>query len=285
MLLLYLSSPPTIRQRRGPFTFHYASTLSALRIGRRYREMNLHSTMLLLYRASPDCTSHSKAKFTFHYASTLSVYASEGVRFEPPFTFHYASTLSLLLRIVSYCIKHLHSTMLLLYRPSLMVTSIPFMDLHSTMLLLYPSPGAAWNLPIANLHSTMLLLYLTALFHPPSVFSSFTFHYASTLSGLFYLLPGSVAEFTFHYASTLSRVPHPQLFGWCLIYIPLCFYFIKYTPLSVQVAVPNLHSTMLLLYPSPFSPSIFFNTSILFVYPTFFISLFSKIFLLPLYKI
>ena len=56
------------------------------------------------------------------------------------------------------------------------------------------------------------------------------------------------STFTFHYASTLSpeglhwfRSPNP-------IYIPLCFYFIYRLSDRLQSALYDLHSTMLLLY-------------------------------------
>ena len=151
----------------------------------------------------------------------------------------------------------------------------------------------------------MLLLYHHVRAYKPTHGCQFTFHYASTLSekGCSGIL--TITGFTFHYASTLSEWYHTDR-GVYQIYIPLCFYFILKTKVIDHVN-KNLHSTMLLLYrrsssgpsltspiyiplcfyfiPSPFSPSIFFNTNILFVYPTFFIALFSKIFLLPLYKI
>ena len=54
--------------------------------------------------------------------------------------------------------------------------------------------------------------------------------------------------FTFHYASTLSGVPTSSLSLSIHIYIPLCFYFIRIGLLSVAVCKLHLHSTMLLLY-------------------------------------
>ena len=114
------------------------------------------------------------------------------------------------------------------------------------------------------------------------------------------------AEFTFHYASTLSVSTSKHLHQHH-IYIPLCFYFIIYfiikqtlhsliyIPLCFYFIIGAAFRIFFFIFiyiplcfyfiPSPFSPFIFFNTSILFVYPTFFIALFSKIFLLPLYKI
>ena len=81
---------------------------------------------------------------------------------------------------------------------------------------------------LENLHSTMLLLYLfTYIFR--QCLSAFTFHYASTLSAGNALDSVKDFLFTFHYASTLSDI-----------------YFQRY------YASLNLHSTMLLLYPSDF---------------------------------
>ena len=131
------------------------------------------------------------------------------------------------------------------------------------MLLLYPHSVCVCRTQIwCNLHSTMLLLYL----HISTVIRIQLLHLHSTMLLLYLML--------------ISCTPPPV---W--IYIPLCFYFISswqgYAP-AVKSFTFHYAST---LSPSPFSPSIFFNTNILFVYPTFFIALFSKIFLLPLYKI
>ena len=87
--------------------------------------------------------------------------------------------------------------------------------------------SSAFSLPLYaffNLHSTMLLLYRAAG-HPDCVLSWFTFHYASTLSEHVLFRYTSYNEFTFHYASTLSEKTAP----W-------------------KLRIPNLHSTMLLLY-------------------------------------
>ena len=123
---------------------------------------------------------------------------------------------------------NLHSTMLLLY-PS--VNFSPFseisiyiplcfyfisdpvapaytegnMHLHSTLLLLYPD-GWHKRTPLhSNLHSTMLLLYQEHVDYKRLI-EKFTFHYASTLS--------DCIVFKNHI---------------CIIYIPLCFYFIGKT--------------------------------------------------------
>ena len=70
----------------------------------------------------------------------------------------------------------------------------------------------------------MLLLYLITRGSRP-VKSSFTFHYASTLSQSDRISREVYHRFTFHYASTLSRLSN-----------------------RLQPALHDLHSTMLLLY-------------------------------------
>ena len=55
----------------------------------------------------------------------------------------------------------------------------------------------------------------------------FTFHYASTLSITHLFLPLTILLFTFHYASTLSRCLISSARSASIIYIPLCFYFIR----------------------------------------------------------
>ena len=72
----------------------------------------------------------------------------------------------------------------------------------------------------------MLLLYRKYAVYDCPAWIEFTFHYASTLSGIRKCIILSMDRFTFHYASTLSRYAkliYPQ----CKIYIPLCFYFIN----------------------------------------------------------
>ena len=97
--------------------------------------------------------------------------------------------------------------------------------LHSTMLLLYRNPASVATALMQNLHSTMLLLYLSSRILKLETSVTFTFHYASTLS-----ITGWSAYFFF------------------LIYIPLCFYFIRAHPESKTMYNHYLHSTMLLLY-------------------------------------
>ena len=113
------------------------------------------------------------------------------------------------------------------------------------MLLLYRKWKSLKSICLTYLHSTMLLLYQGVTISG-FCYLTFTFHYASTLSGrrekgarendiyiplCFYFIRGSrrkkrrLESFTFHYASTLSAM----------------------TDMSDN-ANKNLHSTMLLLY-------------------------------------
>ena len=120
---------------------------------------------------------------------------------------------------------HLHSTMLLLYRPFWKRTPDWSINLHSTMLLLYLYAHKSNIWTQTDLHSTMLLLYRN--FHA-------TCHSRRNI-------------FTFHYASTLSLTQWSRSWPHVLIYIPLCFYFID-DEIDWHVCGENLHSTMLLLY-------------------------------------
>mgnify|MGYP006939839222 CR=1 FL=1 len=52
---------------------------------------------------------------------------------------------------------------------------------------------------------------------------------------------------TFHYASTLSHISWLLLLS-CLLYIPLCFYFIQSSTFKRSIHDITLHSIMLLLY-------------------------------------
>ena len=76
---------------------------------------------------------------------------------------------------------------------------------------------------------------------------NFTFHYASTISEIPRNSATSSMDFTFHYASTISYVPEIPSASVCL-YIPLCFYYIRYALYRARSGI-SLHSTMLLLYP------------------------------------
>ena len=102
-----------------------------------------------------------------------------------------------------------------------------------------------------------------------AIWIKFTFHYASTLSQQGVNRSISCLWFTFHYASTLSWKRYNRsgdyidlhstmllLYLWTAIshrwtmpiYIPLCFYFIRYGKEWSRWFCLYLHSTMLLLY-------------------------------------
>ena len=228
------------------FTFHYASTLS--------------KALVFFNVKTPE--------FTFHYASTLSEarYIKLGATFL--FTFHYASTLSgapreertsgliyiplcfyfiLFPERVRMRLKHLHSTMLLLYQglsdrnahgkagftfhyaSTLSDNSLRWQDLRSIYIPLcfyfINCYFIKFHVIYNNLHSTMLLLYLDS----EPVFINNDCIYIPLC---FY--------FIWNYSPVSSRAVR--------IYIPLCFYFIENRPGRLEKRVVHLHSTMLLLY-------------------------------------
>ena len=136
--------------------------------------------MLLLYPYPPAIHPFSVSIyiplcFYFIYLCIILSYAFSA------FTFHYASTLSITDKFL-----HTHS-----------------MNLHSTMLLLYQVLNNGFQCT-----------------HP--IYIPLCFYFISPSGGS--LLP--VCAFTFHYASTLSGVPAAEKTTEGNIYIPLCFYFI-----------------------------------------------------------
>ena len=183
--------------------------------------------------------------FTFHYASTLSTMTPANLGVDIRFTFHYASTLSVRLHDKGGAWKHLHSTMLLLYRqhPPEIVHRID--HLHSTMLLLYLVLRLSVSMHRLNLHSTMLLLYLRPVLFPPDVIK----YLHSTMLLLYRRTNNAINK------------------GFNLIYIPLCFYFIWRSRNRIVIISCIYIPLCFYFIPSPFSPSTFFNTVILFVYP------------------
>ena len=169
-------------------------------------------------------------EFTFHYASTLSI-KNDGVGFAySKFTFHYASTLSnhhwYLFDAAGY---NLHSTMLLLYpiRRGLCGRGCASFTFHYASTLSFPAGRS--KLHNVYLHSTMLLLYPTLQPHLNKSHCTFTFHYASTLSTGIPCTnrPGIYLH------STMLLLYHYKIRNLdclCIIYIPLCFYFIRKEP-------------------------------------------------------
>ena len=179
--------------------------------------------MLLLYlaHASGYCALYT---FTFHYASTLSSMTVVTHETIPAFTFHYASTLSSHWHDTTGGDPDLHSTMLLLYQrsPDDYSVGVYKFTFHYASTL---SPGGTQSYSkYFYLHSTMLLLY-----HIINAMTSYTNNNLHSTMLLLYL----------EGVGTVFPIEH--------IYIPLCFYFIRY-PLSFVRSDVYLHSTMLLLY-------------------------------------
>ena len=260
MLLLYPGAENQVFQA-GQFTFHYASTLSYPFLPLIWLRRSIYIPLCFYFIQGLPPGRSARLLFTFHYASTLSDCLKAMNMILCLFTFHYASTLSR--RVLFFC-------------HNLRIFTFHYASTLSRHSFLPP-------LLFLHLHSTMLLLYLIPVDTAPTTISIFTFHYASTLSER---VPGVWSYKCNLHSTMLLLYPERRrgLFKRWMIYIPLCFYFMKNKPCGIR---PGHIYIPLCFYfiPSPFSPSIFFNTSILFVYPTFFISLFSKIFLLPLYKI
>ena len=122
-----------------------------------------------------------------------------------------------------------------------------YVTLHSTMLLLYLDSYCRFRLP-SVLYIPLCFYYISTL--PPAVTNNatFTFHYASTISMVY----GDI----FHDSYTLHSTMLLLYLGSCcrfrrpsVLYIPLCFYYIRYTAFWTSVPDYPLHSTMLLLYP------------------------------------
>ena len=123
---------------------------------------------------------------------------------------------------------NLHSTMLLLYHLRIVCQLLHFLHLHSTMLLLYLRCQLFYFRIIRNLHSTMLLLY-------PGFVRSVAFWYAHLHSTMlllyrFPLVPAAPVRDNLHSTMLLlSLIASTVLPLLSVIYIPLCFYFIRDT--------------------------------------------------------
>ena len=248
MLLLYLSAGAQ-NQDTGkiyiPLCFYFI-TMSALMLSGRVQ--NLHSTMLLLY---PIAILFTRALRNIYI----------------PLCFYF---IQLWCTDITAQVVDLHSTMLLLYR-----------DFHpcrfSASLIYIPLCFYFIFIPCSNIRLACVIYiplcfyfieYLKLLF---DMYFSFTFHYASTLSWnvrwwckhwLIYI------PLCFYFINDLEdrtrdteNIYIPLCFYFignrylakkkqCHIYIPLCFYFIKRRRSIPWPHSMNLHSTMLLLYPS-----------------------------------
>ena len=181
--------------------------------------------MLLLYRGSPTQSLHSfliyiplcfyfinmpdwhrteYCKFTFHYASTLSKQKAQTYFEEHIFTFHYASTLSRSIDENDRC-------------------GCIYIPLCFYFIVI--PPGSRDQ--TFSIYIPLCFYFITLQVRQSSNDTSFTFHYASTLSGradrkktrsnVIYI------PLCFYF---IVSVPCKQIWGY-RIYIPLCFYFIN----------------------------------------------------------
>ena len=141
--------------------------------------------------------------------------------------------------------------MLLLYHVLAHEPLQGFSPLHSTMLLLY----RAMPKVDSTLSNAFTFHYASTISRPhrrqQSRTYNFTFHYASTISTFRHIHPDPPSCFTFHYASTISGLFILVVFQVSLLYIPLCFYYIKEPSWMISIRLTTLHSTMLLLYLIP----------------------------------
>ena len=156
-------------------------------------------------------------------------YICRGSRLEAKrdhFTFHYASTISGYHNLLLLTLFPLHSTMLLLYRPGFHKHSSHRPTLHSTMLLLYHRMPQLRRHRYYPLHSTMLLLYLFRLLH--ASLSETSLH--STMLLLYHGYAWEVPLIQISLHSTMLLLYRRLIFApflLCLLYIPLCFYYIS----------------------------------------------------------
>ena len=159
MLLLYLDLDISIHLNAG-FTFHYASTLSGSEEFQMFQDFIYIPLCFYFIYACRTSTAYIYSIYIplcFYFIEELGILTQLGFRF----TFHYASTLS----------------------AGYIRTNSERRYLHSIMPLLYQNDAKWFHRENLHLHSIMLLLYLiiNVLF---AANTSFTFHYASTLSGI-----------------------------------------------------------------------------------------------------
>ena len=226
----------------------------------------LHSTMLLLYRDTPVMIARRAATFTFHYASTLSAKRTGwGLWFyiyiplcfyficrrqrlsdrNVQFTFHYASTLSN--RTAGACWTCREFT----FHYASTLSYLPYLA-QGLNLRIY-IPLCFYFIELSEVFCpAMRIIYIPLCFYfiwffLPDIMTILS-HLHSTMLLLYRSQSSSSCPDCAYLHSTmllLYRDAAARDMLMMSIYIPLCFYFI----------------------PSPFSPSTFFNTVILFVYP------------------
>ena len=275
------------RWQRLQFTFHYASTLSALRSVVRPAHHHLHSTMLLLYLYPSWCgrwhVCHLHSTMLLLYLDVPCFFVMFKLIYIPLCFYFIAFTeCSLLLSMMIYiplCFYFIPTD----YFPA--ASRLPFTFHYASTLsvffLLYVPAQFSFTFHYASTLS--VYLYFSTSFAPiyiPLCFYfittsrsedpvrnwEFTFHYASTLSGSPVIYQNRKNIFTFHYASTLSMKELVRELA-VSIYIPLCFYFINAAVYSWLTGEDIYIPLCFYFIPSPISTSFFFNTRILFVHP------------------
>ena len=228
------------------FTFHYASTLSACANTHNDYTNRIYIPLCFYFIRYPEEEKNTCIGIYIPLCFYFIWIGFDNHDLVSWFTFHYASTLSWTADPEKLWDRYLHSTMLLLYQFAYEVRNNMGEIYIPLCFYFIETQLISVGYKLIDLHSTMLLLYqIWAVYSV--CWCKFTFHYASTLSGI-----GSVRYpfhdlFTFHYASTLSTKWEHTTDGSWNIYIPLCFYFIR--KLNPKCGfVLHLHSTMLLLY-------------------------------------
>ena len=251
------------------FTFHYASTLSCL-VELTHHSMNWIYIPLCFYFIQPGLHGNEVSVKIY---IPLCFYFIKGEEYAYikiyRFTFHYASTLSISGPYRSMCMVNLHSTMLLLYQPARSSTLNHKYHLHSTMLLLYRSLSRRCPRLLLRIYIPLCFYFISSGSEESDLIKKFTFHYASTLSGI---AAAYATSYQHHLHSTMlllyrERAVLDHRKFW--IYIPLCFYFIGlnnvFNSFGLSIYIPlcfyfilfatrfpdmqsHLHSTMLLLY-------------------------------------
>ena len=181
--------------------------------------------MLLLYREENghkvDTNPYLHSTMLLLYPDEVNLYRLATVEF----TFHYASTLSRWLLHAAVC-KHIY---------------IPL-----CFYFIKPPKGKKFNC-IYNLHSTMLLLYRKTRSRkcaPQPIYIPLCFYFIICRRSKLLCFHIIYIPLCFYFIAS-PRLAPPWLDH---IYIPLCFYFIKTSLPAFLPLLPNLHSTMLLLY-------------------------------------
>ena len=194
------------------FTFHYASTISC-----------------------PSSWAITRLfSFTFHYASTISRPHRRQQSRTYNFTFHYASTISTLPKrsVALEGSLYIPLCFYYIYIPS--YSSWSSIMLYIPLCFYYIGLVYIGGLPgVLTLHSTMLLLYQRTVLNDIYKANNFTFHYASTISRFLGGTPG-VYPPLHSTMLLLYRTTSAFYSKQSCLYIPLCFYYIKWIARSLK---------------------------------------------------